>query len=159
MYQVGDKVVHPGHGGCVVEEIGKKCLGGQTRDFYTLLPMNEHNLRVMVPVKSAKDIGIRGVISSAEARVLLYSIREMDTSWVEDRKERQTRYDEIMKSDDLERIAQTVKCLIVQKLVGKITAMDQQILQKGKEKLFSELALSMGCSYDEIDRAVTNMAQ
>lgn len=59
MYQVGDKVFHPIHGaGTIVEVRERRSLGNPHR-YYSISLLSQPKTVLMVPVKTAQEIGLR----------------------------------------------------------------------------------------------------
>ena len=74
MYSIGDRVVYPMHGAGVIEAIEEKEILGKTQNYY-VLKMPYGDMKVMVPMKTSGEIGIRDVIGRAEADKVLDEIR------------------------------------------------------------------------------------
>ena len=60
MYKVGDKIVHPAHGAGVIAAIEQKDLLDEFNRYY-VIELAAQDLRLMVPVRTAPDIGLRKV--------------------------------------------------------------------------------------------------
>ena len=65
MYNVGDNVVYPMHGaGCIVS-IEEREVMGETQSYYILKMPGD--VKVMVPIATAEQHGIRNIIDKSEA--------------------------------------------------------------------------------------------
>ena len=74
MYNIGDCVVYPMHGAGIIEDIEIKEILGTKQSYYVVrMPIND--MRVMVPQKNAKEVGIRDVIEKEVALEVLSSFR------------------------------------------------------------------------------------
>ena len=111
MYSIGDRVVYPMHGAGVIEAIEEKEILGKTQNYY-VLKMPYGDMKVMVPMKTSGEIGIRDVIGRAEADKVLDEIRsyviDETQSW-------NKRYRENMikiKSGNIYEVAHVVKALM-----------------------------------------------
>lgn len=156
-YQIGDTIIHPGHGGCVIDAISPREIDGTPEDFYTLRPIVNSNITVFIPVRLASEIGLRNVICSDDARGILSSIPEMKTNWVKESIPRKRAYSAIVKNNDLMELTRLVKTFAHQKVDVKISASDQSIFDLGKKKLISELALSLEKTYENMESLFYNI--
>ena len=64
-FQIGDKVVYPNQGVGIVEQISTRNLTGQPEMFY-LLKLSSTSMRVMVPLNSVANVGLRRVTKNSE---------------------------------------------------------------------------------------------
>ncbi|MCJ7832500.1 MAG: CarD family transcriptional regulator, partial [Actinobacteria bacterium] len=78
MFRKGDTVVHPEHGAAVIEDISVRVYQGESRK-YLKLKVVHGDLTVNVPVESAPEVGLRGVVSKAEAKKVLKVLQEDET--------------------------------------------------------------------------------
>ena len=77
MFKIGDYIAHPMHGAGIIEGIVSKKINGAERDYYVLkLPVGD--MVVMVPVEGCENIGVRNIISGAEAKKVIDSFSELD---------------------------------------------------------------------------------
>jgi CarD family transcriptional regulator len=71
MFNIGDKVVYPMHGAGVIEAIEEKEILGEKQKYYVMrMPIGD--MKVMIPLKNIKDIGVRQVVGDEE--IMRYSI-------------------------------------------------------------------------------------
>ena len=70
-FQIGDKVVYPNQGVGIVEQISTRNLTGQPEMFY-LLRLASGSMRVIVPISSVVNVGLRRVTRTSDrvARVV-----------------------------------------------------------------------------------------
>jgi CarD family transcriptional regulator len=62
MFKVGDLVVYPAHGVCVIKSVESKGISGTTHEFYILSILGS-DMTIMVPVNNVETVGLRGLIS------------------------------------------------------------------------------------------------
>ena len=83
MFNVGDKIVYPMHGAGTIDAIEEKDILGEKQNYYIIKMPGE--VKVMVPISKASDIGVRSVIDKAEAgkvlEVLEANETEMSNNW------------------------------------------------------------------------------
>ena len=75
--QVGDKAVYPAQGVAEVIGIDNKEIAGRPQGFY-VLKILDTDMRIMVPVEKAQQVGLRAVIGEREIRDVYAILREMD---------------------------------------------------------------------------------
>ena len=107
MFQIGDKVVHPMHGAGIVESIVQKEVNGVTREYY-ILKLPVRSMVVMVPTEHSGEIGVRPVVGSAEADLILASISQLPVEAVSSWNRRYRMNMERMKSGNLFEVARVV---------------------------------------------------
>ncbi len=75
MYKKGTKVCYPFYGVGKIESITTKVFNGQEQRYYSISFFDE-NLKVMVPVDKAKELGLRDVLSKKEVKALLEVLKD-----------------------------------------------------------------------------------
>lgn len=75
MYKKGTNVCYPFYGVGKIENITTKVFDGQEQGYYSISFLEE-NLKVMVPVDKAKELGLRGVLSKKEVKALLEVLKD-----------------------------------------------------------------------------------
>ena len=70
MFSIGDLVVHPMHGAGVIDDIVQEKVAGVMKEYY-VFKMPVGGLVLKIPTANSQVIGIRGIISQAEAEELL----------------------------------------------------------------------------------------
>lgn len=149
MFHAGDKVAHPGHGGCIIQGVCDKEFGGITKRYYVLIPKMEPNTTILDPVDNAQKIGLRGIISPQQADQLLRAMSGFKVSWIKENTKRRQAFDKILKEGELSDVAQMIKELTVQNQISTLNNCDKATLNRAHKKLVSELALAKGVSFEE----------
>ncbi len=75
MFKIGDLVVHPMHGAGVIDNIVQERVAGTIQEYYEFR-MCMGGLLLKIPVANSQVIGVRSIISPAEAETLLSAIPE-----------------------------------------------------------------------------------
>ena len=150
MFQVGDKIVHPMHGAGVIESIVTKKVSGTVRDYYTLkLPVR--SMLVMIPVENCSEIGVRPVVEQETAVQVMQSIAVVQVPPVQNWNRRYRENMDRLKSGDLFEVAKVVKGLILRERQHGLSNGERKMLHSAKEILISELVLTTGSSFEEIE--------
>ena len=84
MYNIGDKIVYPMHGAGMIEAIEEREVLGEKRRYY-IMAMPIGDMKVMIPMDSAEEIGVRQVIDEEETKrvieILQGEMSNMSQNW------------------------------------------------------------------------------
>lgn len=150
MFSIGDLVVHPMHGAGVIDDIVQEKVSGTTKEYY-VFKMPVGGLVLKIPVANSQTIGIRGIMSQAEAETLLDAIPALT---VESNANWNKRYQENMlrlKSGDLYEVARVVKALMYRDVQKGLSTGERKMLHSAKQIMISEFVLVQKCAYQEAE--------
>ena len=154
MFNVGDKIVYPMHGAGTIDAIEEKDILGEKQNYYIIKMPGE--VKVMVPISKASDIGVRSVIDKAEAgkvlEVLEANETEMSNNWNKRYKENM----EKMKSGSIYEVADVVRNLSFKQKEKGLSTGEKKMLSNAKQILVSELVLAEHASQDEVEELINN---
>jgi len=140
MFNIGDKIVYPMHGAGVIESIEEKEILGHKQNYYVVrIPIGD--MRVMIPIESVNEIGIREIIDEKQANEVLNVLKEKTTcetgNW-------NKRYRENMlkiKSGNIFEVAEVVKSLMIRDKEKGLSTGEKKMLNNARQILISELVL------------------
>ena len=154
MFNVGDKIVYPMHGAGTIDAIEEKDILGEKQNYYIIKMPGE--VKVMVPISKASDIGVRSVIDKAEAgkvlEVLEANETEMSNNWNKRYKENM----EKMKSGSIYEVADVVRNLSYKQKEKGLSTGEKKMPNNAKQILVSELVLAEHASENEVENLVEN---
>lgn len=154
MFNVGDKIVYPMHGAGTIDAIEEKDILGEKQNYYIIKMPGE--VKVMVPISKASDIGVRSIIDKAEAgkvlEVLEANETEMSNNWNKRYKENM----EKMKSGSIYEVADVVRNLSYKQKEKGLSTGEKKMLNNAKQILVSELVLAEHASENEVENLVEN---
>lgn len=154
MFNVGDKIVYPMHGAGTIDAIEEKDILGEKQNYYIIKMPGE--VKVMVPISKAGDIGVRSVIDKSEARKVLEVLEanetEMSNNWNKRYKENM----EKMKSGSIYEVADVVRNLSYKQKEKGLSTGEKKMLNNAKQILVSELVLAEHASENEVENLVEN---
>ena len=154
MFNVGDKIVYPMHGAGTIDAIEEKDILGEKQNYYIIKMPGE--VKVMVPISKASDIGVRSVIDKSEAgqvlEVLEANETEMSNNWNKRYKENM----EKMKSGSIYEVADVVRNLSYKQKEKGLSTGEKKMLNNAKQILVSELVLAEHASENEVENLVEN---
>ena len=149
MFQIGDKIVYPMHGAGIIECIEEREALGQVRKYYVMrLPLGD--MKIMVPISSVKDIGLRQVIDSDSVdkvfKILEDRSNTMTTTWNRRYRENLDK----MRSGSIFEVAEVVKNLVLREKEKGLSTGEKKMLENARQILISELALAGNKQVDEV---------
>lgn len=149
-HEIGDKILYPMHGAGVIEAIEEKEILGETHSYY-IMRMSAGDMKVMIPMRNAKEIGVREIISCDQAHVVMESFAkfsgEEDSNW-------NKRYRENMlkiKSGDIYEVLEVVKSLMCRDKRKGLSTGERKMLSSAKQILVSELVLANASQVEQIE--------
>ena len=154
MYNVGDKVVYPMHGAGVIDAIEEKEILGEKQSYYILKMPGE--VKVMVPILTAEEHGIRNVIDKAEAEKVINVLEQDETEMEKNWNKRYRDNMDKMKSGNIYEIADVVRNLSFKQKEKGLSTGEKKMLYNAKQILVSELVLAEHATQDEVEELVDN---
>ena len=154
MYNVGDKVVYPMHGAGVIDSIEEKEILGEKQSYYILKMPGE--VKVMVPISTAEQHGIRNVIDKGEAEKVMNVLEQDETEMEKNWNKRYRDNMDKMKSGNIYEIADVVRNLSFKQKEKGLSTGEKKMLHNAKQILESELVLAEHATQDEVEELVDN---
>lgn len=154
MFRVGDKVAHPMHGAGVIDEIVTETVAGTAQDYYVFrMPIG--GLILKIPTGSGESFGLRGVWEDGQIRQLLADLSGLEVdqftgSWNQRYRDNMQR----LKSGDLYEVARVVKSLVHREREKGLSTGERKMLRTAKQILISEMVLSTGADYSDLEQQV-----
>ena len=65
-FKIGEKAVYPGHGVAEVTGLERREISGSAMEFYVLRVL-ENDMKVMVPKRNAKTVGLRRIVGESSS--------------------------------------------------------------------------------------------
>ncbi len=157
-YRIGAKVVYPMHGAGEIEAIEEREVMGEKKQYYIMrIPFVD--MKVMIPLDNAEEVGLRSVISGEEADRVLEEFRvcptDMDANW-------NKRYRENMlkiKSGNMSDVIYVVKNLMYRDKLRGLSTGERKMLSNAKQILVSELMVAKSCLQQEIEARMMQMIE
>jgi len=153
MFYVGDKIVYPMHGAGIIEDIEEKKILGESRRYYILrVPCGD--MKIMIPVGGANEVGIRQIIGREELTVVCRLLGEPSTDMPDNWNRRYRENMEKLKSGDVENVAEVVRNLLRIDRVKKLSTGEKKMLANAKQILVSEMILSGNMTNEEAEKLI-----
>lgn len=135
---IGQKVAYPSQGVCRVEEIQKKTIGDAAIHFYSLRVLSDNSI-IFVPLENAESVGIRPVISSIQCKKLIAKLSADFEPVSCDWKTRSRGFMDQLQSGDVFAAADVLKKLTFLSHEKKLSFREQNLLEKAKFLIVSEI--------------------
>lgn len=152
MFNVGDKIVYPMHGAGRIDAIEEKNILGENQSYYILKMPGE--VKVMVPIDKAEQIGVRNIIDKEEAGKVIAVLEENETAMSDKWNKRYRDNMDKMKSGDIYKVADVVRNLSFKQKEKGLSTGEKKMLNNAKQILVSELVLTEHATQDEIEQMV-----
>lgn len=154
MFNVGDNIVYPMHGAGVIDSIEEKDILGEKQSYYILKMPGE--VKVMVPVSKAEEIGVRGVIDRSSAEKVFTILEENQTEMSGNWNKRYRDNMDKMKSGNIYEVADVVRNLSFKQKEKGLSTGEKKMLNNAKQILVSELVLAEHVPQEEIEKIIDN---
>lgn len=156
MFQIGDRVVHPMHGGGILESIVQKKVDGVMRDYY-VMKLPNRSMVVLIPTVGCEEIGMRHVMTPDEADCVLNSIPSLDVVMTSNWNHRYRENMDRLKSGDLTEVARVIKGLTLRDGKRGLSTGERKMLHSARQILISELVLSKDMSYEAAEEVLNSV--
>jgi CarD family transcriptional regulator len=140
---VGDKVVYPCQGPCLIDAVVMRSVAGRPKSFYHLIVLSDDGGELFVPVDKVQAVGIRPLLNKTEIPKLLGHL--MKTANIP--KEGKPRSDEILKlftSGSAFDLAEIVESLTELSKTKKLSLRESWTMNKARKLLVCEISEVMG---------------
>jgi CarD family transcriptional regulator len=155
---IGQKVAYPSQGVCLVEGIETKNVGGSRMSFYSLRVLNDNSI-IFVPEANAESVGIRPVISNIQCKKLIDRL-SADFDLIScDWKTRSKEFMHQLQSGDVFEAADVLKKLTFLSHEKKLSFREQNLLEKSKFLIISELTNSQDYDEDKLGAQIERLVE
>jgi len=161
MFKVGDLIIYSTHGVCKIDDICERSYRDVTREYYVLHPLDEPELSISVPVDN-EQVVMLDIMGEDEARSIIQSFEEPGIEWIDDAKQRNKKYNSLIKSGEREKIIQIANTLMRKQKETTLNKermydQDQKMLEHIQKIMFQELAASLNTTVDTIVERINDI--
>jgi CarD family transcriptional regulator len=154
--KIGNKVVYPCQGPCVIGSIVEKVVADRTISFYYLSLLDDGG-QLLVPVEKAQAIGLRLLLRKSEIPQLLDGLMQT-TDVTKDWKQRAKENAKLLASGSAFDVAAVVESLTALRERKPLSALEGQTLEKARKLLVGEIAAVMeessSAATERVDQAL-----
>lgn len=161
MYKIGSIVVYGTEGLCKICDITERTFGKETSEYYVLSPLANEAETVFVPKNNEKVLKrMRPILSKERASELLEAAPSEYGEWVENDRERQQIYKQILLCGSSEDLLMMTRALYLHQIEllergKKLHAADERFLKDAEKILFEELAYVYNITVAEVLPLIT----
>jgi CarD family transcriptional regulator len=153
-FAVGDKAVYPAQGVVEVIRIEEKDLGGARQSFYVLKILNTDH-KILVPVASAKDRGLRQVISEEEIQEIMDILRERTIAFDKQTWNRRYRsFKEKIDTGSIYDVAEVMRDLYRLKVEKQLSFGERRMLDTARGLICKEIGISRAQTEEQVKNEI-----
>lgn len=152
MFSTDNLVVYPAQGVGKIERIDQKNIGGISCEFY-IVNIRANNITLMVPVKNALNVGLRGLVSKNQASKILknlYNNIEQSIITGQNWNRRFREYSERMKSPDLNVVAEVLRELLIIGRGKDLSFGERRLLDQAMNLVTGELSIVLNMEPEDM---------
>ncbi len=159
MLQIGEYVIDSTNGICRIEDIVKLDFAeDKNKQYYLLQPIKEIKAKVYISIDTTEK-KIRKILTELEIKELLDDIKNIDSVWVENEKEREKIYRDAVRSCDPRVLVGTLKTLYFRNKKRldegkKNTIVDERYFKQAEDCLYSEIGFVLNLSNGEVKELI-----
>lgn len=150
---VGNKVIYPCHGPCLIGAVVKRTVDGGPMMFYQLIILDDGGGKMFIPVDNVEAVGIRPLLGKTEIPKLLDRLRQ-PTQASDDGKQRTRDNLRLLASGSAFDLAEIVESLTELSETKKLSFGDHRTLDRAKALLVSEISEVFEETKEEAEKQV-----
>ena len=154
---VGDKIVYPSQGPCLIGTVVQKTINDSNQMFYQLTVLSEGS-DLFIPVDKINSLGIRFLLEKSEIPPLFAHLRK-PVSVILEWKERKAKQQKLFSSGSAFDLAELIQSLALVSKTKGLSYEGQKTLNKAKSLLICEIAEVMDKTKKEIEEWVEEALQ
>ncbi len=156
MLKIGDNVLCSSRGVCTVKDVIKI----DNNDFYVLSSIYGKDITLYVPLKDA-DKRIKKLLSKKDIDKIIEEISKEDMPWIENDKDRQIAFKEILASNDRKKLMLLIKTIYVhqqelKKQNKKLHITDEKAFKDAEGLLHDEFAFALNIDRNSVFEYIAN---
>jgi len=161
---VGDKVVYPGRGPCLIGEVVDKVVCGMSASFYRLALLDDSGAELFVPVAKSGDLHMRTLMARSEIPKLLGHLNTRAVVTKEPltgKNWRQRELDnlKLFSSGSIFELAQMVESLTQLSTTKNLAAHERETLYRARKLLICEISEVMAESKTAAEARIDNVLE
>lgn len=145
-FKIGDRVIYPNQGRCVIEDIQEELLYGERFSIYHVRLLS-NNALILVPLSNTEEMGIRRPVSEEAVTEIFKFMKKKTVDVTTDWKGRHKEHVSLMKSGTIFDIVSVLKSLFYLSQTKPLSSREKKMMEKAKEMIISEI--SEACSQPE----------
>jgi CarD family transcriptional regulator len=156
LYQVGEYLVYPMHGVGQINAVSKQVILGKRKNCY-ILELRSNKMKVMIPVESAREIGIRPIIKKKDIKKVLDILKKDEVDTEEDWKIRYQNNMNKIKSGSIYSVAEVCRNLYKRAKDKELSLMERRLYEQAYSLITNEIALSKEVELEEAGNLISEV--
>lgn len=158
-FKPGDMAVYPAQGVAEVVGIEEKEISGKTQRFF-VLRIVDTDMRIMVPVSKAREVGLRQIIGEDEIKEVLNILKEKEIHVDKQTWNRRYRgFMEKIKTGSLFEVAEVYRDLYRLKSTKTLSFGERRMLDTAKNLIVKELSVARRMNEGKMERELERLFQ
>lgn len=155
MYQKGDYISYSGHGVCRISDIRAMDFGSGKQDYYIIEPIAAGNATIYLPRDNPKALSrIRPVLTKEEIDAIIFSVRNDQIPWINDRKVRIAQFQQILSRRDTRELLMMASCLHKRRTEKGLPASELEMLHKAEGMIEQEFSFALNIQREDIGQYI-----
>jgi CarD family transcriptional regulator len=143
VFHIGDKVFHPIHGAGTIVEVRERSSLGSARRYYSISLLSQPKTVLMVPVKTAQEIGLRPPLQQADLSQVWCVLKDDPEALPTDHEQRYELLKDRMRDGDALHIAAALRDMAWrEETERRLTKQGKQIYEESLMLLAGEVAIA-----------------
>jgi CarD family transcriptional regulator len=161
LFTVGVKVVYPSRGPCLIGEVVKKVVGGQTMKFYPLALLDDSKGELFVPVENIADSHLRALLDRSEIPQLLRRLEKIPITTkkpgpVKNWRQRNTDNAKLLNSGSAFDLAAVIESLTSLNEAKSLSPYEREMMARARKLLVCEISEVTGESKSVVEEQITD---
>jgi CarD family transcriptional regulator len=143
VFQIGDKVFHPIHGAGTITEVKERRSLGSARRYYSISLLSQPKTVLMVPVKTAQEIGLRRPLPQSDLALVWSVLKDDPETLPTDHEQRYELLKDRMREGNALHIAAAVRDMAWrEETERRLTKQGKQLYEESLTLLAGEVAIA-----------------
>jgi CarD family transcriptional regulator len=154
MFKVGDLAVYPAQGVGIIESIESREVMGSSQAFYIMKILGS-NMKIMIPLNSAKAVGLREIISAKEIPKIYEILKNKDITIDKQTWNKRYRdYLEKIKTGSVYEVARVLRDLFILKNDKDLSFGERKMMDTAKGLLIKEISIATKSEETKIEEDI-----
>ena len=161
---VGDKVVYPGRGPCLIGAVVEKMVCGRLASYYRLALLDDSRAELFVPVDKSRNINMRALLTRLEIPKLLEQLKTgvsvtRAPGTAKNWRQRELDNLKLFNSGTIFELAHMVESLTKLGITKTLAAHERETLYRARKLLICEISEVMGESKTAAETRIDNVLE
>ncbi|MFW6363047.1 MAG: CarD family transcriptional regulator [Spirochaeta sp.] len=152
-FKTGQEIVYPLQGVGIIQKIEEREFQGKPMLYYVIY-LEVSDMTVMVPVDRAEELGIRAIVSAADAEHAMQLVGEASDPIPADWKMRYQMNLDLLKEGSVSDISRVVRSLYHRSKIKELPILERKLFDSALTLLIAETASALGKSKKEMEEAI-----